>query len=146
MKRVVTNEHLLKTFKVTQDAGILVTANYILGTPGETREEVLETMALHHQLQPDDFGYFVFYPYPGTSLFHTCEKNGYLPDDYWERSANHRETIRNLPDLSQDEVSELYDMFTTIREESYLKKYGKTLSEIGKETAHAQHTESAAQG
>ena len=146
MKRIVTNDHLLKTFKATQEVGILVTANYILGTPGETYDEVLETMALHHRLQPDDFGYFVFYPYPGTSLFHVCEQKGYLPEDYWQRPANHRETILNLPDLSQAQVGELYDMFTAIREESYLKKHGQSLSNEGKERAHAQHTVSAAQG
>lgn len=146
MKRVVTNEHLIKTFKMTQDAGIMVTANYILGTPGETREEVLETIALHHVLQPDDFGYFVFYPYPGTSLFEVCRSQGYLPNDYWERPANHRETILNLPDLTKEDVSELYAQFTAIREQAYLKKHGQQLDNRGRTDAKSLNTQSAAQG
>jgi anaerobic magnesium-protoporphyrin IX monomethyl ester cyclase len=146
MKRIVSNEHLLKTFKITRDAGILVTANYILGTPGETYDEVLATMALHEKLQPDDFGYFVFYPYPGTSLFHDCEAKGYLPDDYWTRPANHRETILNLPDLSQEQVGELYDMFTALRQADYLKKHGQQLGTTGRDTYKAQLSTSASQG
>lgn len=146
MKRMVTNERLLKAFQMTRDVGIIVTANYILGTPGETREEVLETMALHQQLQPDDFGYFVFYPYPGTSLFQVCKEKGYLPDNYWEYPANHRETILNLPDLTKEEVGELYDMFTAIREKDYLEKHGHTLTEVGQDTTRKQYSESAARG
>ena len=125
---------------------VAVPEHFLAKLPGETRDEVLETMALHEKLQPDDFGYFVFYPYPGTSLFHLCEEKGYLPDDYWERPANHRETILKLPDLSQEDVGELYDMFTALREESYLKKHGRTLTEVGRKKTNSQYSESAAQG
>ena len=82
MRRPVPDERFEKVFDWTRRAGILVTANYILGVPGETRADVEMTLALHERLKPDDFGYFVFYPYPGTALFRECLEKGYLPADY----------------------------------------------------------------
>ena len=93
----------------------MVTANYILGTPGESRAEMAETIALHHELQPVDFGYFVFYPYPGTELFQLCKDRGYLPDDYLSLPANHRESILNLPGVTRGDIAEVYEQWTAIR-------------------------------
>ena len=146
MKRVIANQTLIDVFQYTRDAGIIVTANYILGIPGETLAEAEETMALHEELKPDDFGYFVFYPYPGTSLFHLCRDKGYLPERYWEMPANHRESVLNLPDLSQQDIGRLYDRWTQIRQQNYLNKYGVALDEHGQQVARSEHEDSAACG
>jgi tRNA A37 methylthiotransferase MiaB len=98
------------------------TANYIIGTPGETVAEMRETIALHHELQPVDFGYFVFYPYPGTDLFQTCRENGWLPDDYLTRAANHRQSILNLPNVTQEQITTIYDAWTAIRTETAVSR------------------------
>ena len=100
MKRNAPNQRFIDVFRWTKEAGILVTANYIIGTPGETSDDIEQTIALHQQLEPDDFGYFIFYPYPGTALFQLCRDRGYLPEDYHELPANHRRSILRLPDLT----------------------------------------------
>ena len=123
MKRSATNQRFIDVFGWTRDAGIMVTANYIMGIPGETREEMQQTIDLHHQLQPEDFGYFVFYPYPGTALFGLCKEEGYLPDDYLDRPANHRQSILTLPGITQDDIDEFYDRWTEIRVENTLRRY-----------------------
>ena len=122
MHRPITNERMVETFQLTREAGIIVTANYMLGLPTETREDLEQTLLLHEQLQPDDFGYFVLYPYPGTRLFQVCKERGYLPDNFLELPANHRESILNLPELSRDEISEYYDRFTALRENTHLNR------------------------
>lgn len=115
MKRSASNQRFRDVFRWTKDVGIMPTANYIIATPGETIDEMWETIALHRELEPVDFGYFVFYPYPGTDLFRTCKENGWLPKDYLSRPANHRQSILNLPNVSQEQVAEIYDIWTTIR-------------------------------
>jgi radical SAM superfamily enzyme YgiQ (UPF0313 family) len=132
MKRLVSNEKLIDTFHRTRDAGILTTANYILGVPGEKPHEIEETLALHEIIAPDDFGYFVFYPYPGTPLFHTCKAQGLLPDDWMTRPANHRESILNLPDLTHADIAYFYDRFSQARERHYLERFGGELDEAAK--------------
>ena len=124
MQRPATNDRIREVFRWTRDAGIMVTANYIIGLPGETREDLEETLELATELPAYDFGYFVFYPYPGTQLFRVCRENGYLPVDYLERPANHRETILDLPTLTKADIAEFYDRFTSLRERLYLERNG----------------------
>jgi len=115
MHRHVTNQRFRDVFRWSNDVGIRVIANYMLALPGETREELDETFALAEELPSFDFGFFVFYPYPGTHLFQTCRDKGYLPADYLSRPANHRESILTLPDLTQRDIDEVYDQFTDLR-------------------------------
>jgi anaerobic magnesium-protoporphyrin IX monomethyl ester cyclase len=146
MQRKVGNQRLIDVFRWTREAGIITTANYMLGMPGETRADLEMTLALHHELQPHDFGYFVFYPYPGTPLFKTCLDLGVLPEGYEGLPANHRQSILNLPDLTQDDIAEFYDRFTAIRQASYLARYGSALSEGGEQTVREAHQSTAASG
>jgi radical SAM superfamily enzyme YgiQ (UPF0313 family) len=122
MKRAAGNDRFREVFRWTREAGIMATANYIMGTPGESRAEMAETIALHHELQPADFGFFVFYPYPGTELFQLCQANGYLPEDYLTRPANHRHSILNLPDVSQQDIAAVYEEWTQIRVSAALRR------------------------
>ena len=124
MHRQVTNQRFKDVFKWTRDAGILLTANFTLGLPGETRDDLEQTLQLAEELNVADFGYFAFYPYPGTRLFQDCLNHGYLPADYLERPANHRESILQLPDLSHDDIAEFYERFTALRERLYTARYG----------------------
>ncbi|MFT5433529.1 MAG: anaerobic magnesium-protoporphyrin IX monomethyl ester cyclase [Myxococcota bacterium] len=124
LRRHATNERFADVFRWTRDAGIIVTANYMLGMPDETPDDVEQTLALAEALPVTDFGYFVFYPYPGTQLFKVCRERGYLPDDYLERPANHRETILELPTLSQAQIANYYDLFTELRGDLALERGG----------------------
>lgn len=122
MKRPVTNDRFREVFRWTRDAGILLTSNFMLGVPGETREDLQMTLDLAEELRVVDFGYFVFYPYPGTALFRLCREKGYLPEDYLDREANHRESILTLPHISNADIGEFYDRFTALRERLYAER------------------------
>lgn len=138
MKRQVTNERFRDVFRWTREAGIAVTANYMLGLPGETRNDLDQTLELAHELDVLDFGYFVFYPYPGTQLFELCRDRGYLPEDYLDLPANHRQSILRLPELSQADIGEVYDGFTALRRQRYGDRYGAALAAelLGEATDH----------
>jgi len=122
MRRPVKNQRFVDVFRWTREAGINVTANYMLGLPEETPDDLQQTLDLAEQLDVLDFGYFVFYPYPGTQLFNVCKQHGYLPDDYLYRDANHRESILDLPTLSADDIAHYYDAFTELRRRMYEKR------------------------
>jgi radical SAM superfamily enzyme YgiQ (UPF0313 family) len=128
MRRPVGNQRFLDVFRWTKEAGIAVTANYMLGLPGETRDDLEQTLALAEELAVPDFGYFLFYPFPGTHLFQLCRQEGYLPADYLERPANHRESILNLPGLRKEDVHEFYDRFTALHQRLALRRLGAASS------------------
>lgn len=146
MHRPVANQRFVDVFRWTRERGIIATANYMLGVPGEKPEDVEQTLALHEQLEPDDFGYFVFYPYPGTELFRICREKGYLPENYLELPATHRRSILTLPDLSQDQIAAFYDRFTEARERGYLRRAGARATAEGAAQISAHVRESAARG
>lgn len=124
MRRPVTNDRFRDVFRWTREAGILLTANFMMGLPGETREDLQMTLDFAEELAVVDFGYFVFYPYPGTHLYRVCVDEGYLPADHLERPANHRESILDLPGLTQADIAEYFDRFTALRERLYRERAG----------------------
>ena len=146
MRRAASNERIKEVFRWTQEAGIMVTANYMLGLPGETREDLQQTLDLAAELQAFDFGYFVFYPYPGTALFRLCREQGYLPADYAERTANHRESILKLPGLTPDDIAQYYDRFTALRERQSLERADASLSDAAQATIRDAVQHNAATG
>lgn len=140
MRRPVSNQRFKEVFAWTREAGIMVTANYMLGIPGETREDLQATLDLAEELAAFDFGYFVFYPYPGTQLFRVCQAEGYLPADYLQLPANHRESILRLPHITQADIGEFYDAFTALRERVYRGRLDPASSEVSqlRETQHVR--------
>ncbi|MBI9082841.1 MAG: B12-binding domain-containing radical SAM protein [Desulfobacterales bacterium] len=125
LNRKIDNQRIIEAFDLTRTAGMLVTANYMLGIPGETPTDIEATLALNEILSPHDFGYFVFYPYPGTLLFETCQHCGYLPEDQYQRPACHRRSILTLPEITDDDIAYYHDRFTAARERAYLKRFGQ---------------------
>jgi anaerobic magnesium-protoporphyrin IX monomethyl ester cyclase len=146
MHRKVTNKRLIEAFQWSHSLGIITTANYIIGTPTETRDDIEQTIALHHKLKPHDFGYFVFYPYPGTPMYKTCKDMGILPENFEDLPANHRQTILLHDKLTDADIEEYYQRFTQLREENYLARYGMNLSQQGKTDLREQVEQSADQG
>jgi radical SAM superfamily enzyme YgiQ (UPF0313 family) len=130
MHRPVSNQRFKDVFQWTRDAGIMMTANFMIGLPGETRDDLQQTLELAEDLDVLDFGYFVFYPYPGTHLFRSCVEKGYLPADYLERPANHRESILRLPGLSHADIAEYYDRFTSLRRRLYENRFGQLPEDV----------------
>ena len=146
MKRQVSDQRFVDVFRWTREAGIHVTANFIIGIPGETRAEMAQTLALADRLQVADFGYFVFYPYPGTALFHECRRQGWLPEDWLEREANHRQSILRLPGLQPADIDAVYDGFTALRQRRFVERHGLPEADPAAVAAAADLDHSAAVG
>jgi anaerobic magnesium-protoporphyrin IX monomethyl ester cyclase len=55
--------------RVCRKYGIAVWANYMLGLPTETKEEVMDTVRLMKEIDPDYYSPAFFTPHPGTDLY-----------------------------------------------------------------------------
>ncbi|MFC1816507.1 B12-binding domain-containing radical SAM protein [Thermodesulfobacteriota bacterium] len=127
LNRPLEDRRIMKAFSWTKQANIMVTANYMIGLPGETPEDIDQTLSLNGELEPDDFECFVFYPYPGTHLFQTCRLKGFLPENWLKLLSNNRQSILNMPDLTKDDIEHYYNIFTKVRENAYTNRYGRAL-------------------
>jgi radical SAM superfamily enzyme YgiQ (UPF0313 family) len=65
-------------YKTAHEVGLMTIANVVLGFPGETEQTARETINFVKELNPDDVGFYVATPYPGTPLYDQVRKNGWL--------------------------------------------------------------------
>lgn len=65
-------------YKIAHEVGLMTIANVVLGFPGETEQTARATVNFVKELNPDDVGFYVATPYPGTPLYEQVKKNGWL--------------------------------------------------------------------
>jgi radical SAM superfamily enzyme YgiQ (UPF0313 family) len=59
----------LEAARICRKYDIKIWANYMLGLPTETREEVMDTVRLMKEIDPDYYSPAFFTPHPGTDLY-----------------------------------------------------------------------------
>ncbi len=84
MKKGITTERVLETFRLARKVGIRTQAFFLFGIPGETRETVEETIEFAKRLRPGSAQFAVAIPHPGTELFRTATEQGYIHYEKWE--------------------------------------------------------------
>lgn len=65
----ITVEQSLRAAEMTHAAGIQIFGFFMIGFPGETREEIENTIALAHKIKPDLLMFALVTPFPGTRLW-----------------------------------------------------------------------------
>jgi len=76
-KRIKLDQTRL-AYKTAHEVGLMTIANAVLGFPGETEQTARETINFIKELNPDDVGFYVATPYPGTPMYEQVKKNGWL--------------------------------------------------------------------
>jgi radical SAM superfamily enzyme YgiQ (UPF0313 family) len=76
LKKGLTVEQNLLGIKLTREAGIDTTTSFMLGLPGETREQTLRTIQFALDSGLDYAVFPITEPYPGTELWVDAERHG----------------------------------------------------------------------
>ena len=109
MKKGISIAQTIRAFGWAKEVGIKPNPNVILGVPGETKETAWETIKFVEKLIPDYMGcYTVATPYPGTPMYDTVQKNGWLKITDFDKYNNATPTFET-PTLSMKELGEIYD-------------------------------------
>jgi anaerobic magnesium-protoporphyrin IX monomethyl ester cyclase len=69
LQKETTLEQAEKAVKITKEAGIQVIGYFMLGSPGETPEDIRRTIDFSKKLQVDFAQFAVTTPFPGTALY-----------------------------------------------------------------------------
>ena len=110
LKRYETNEDLLNTFEDVQNSGLQVYAYNLIGIPGETVEDFMETVKINQASVIARSYIGIFFPYPGTELATVCEERGIeIPklEDCAERFRAHL----SLPEFPNRQVERCFRDF-----------------------------------
>jgi anaerobic magnesium-protoporphyrin IX monomethyl ester cyclase len=111
---------VVKVAKMCKDIGLKTGAFYIIGFPGEKKENMLRTVELALRLKKEfDVGMHLFFATPsyGTRLYEECKRKGYIKGDLSPRAFAEVRQSRGLPlieteDFLSSEVKEIAVMAT----------------------------------
>ncbi|MHB8859793.1 MAG: B12-binding domain-containing radical SAM protein [Thermoleophilia bacterium] len=81
MKKGINLEQTRAAVKAAKKAGLKVYTPFIIGIPGETYEEALETIDFAIELDPHYTNFHSMTPFPGTELYENIEKYGTMSSD-----------------------------------------------------------------
>jgi radical SAM superfamily enzyme YgiQ (UPF0313 family) len=87
LRKGITLEQVRDVFKMTKDEGISILAYFMIGSPGETREQIYESLRLARELGPDFMHLAITTPFPETDLYRMGFEKGVLTEDYWREFA-----------------------------------------------------------
>ena len=76
MNKGTTLEQIRRAAKLLRSAGIHWTAYFLIGTPGETIEDIYKTRDLMYEIKPDFASLGVYEPFPGPAMFHDGVRRG----------------------------------------------------------------------
>ena len=88
LRKGITLEQVEKAFKMTKEVGIDTLAYFMIGSPTENREEIMNTIKYAKKLQPDYCHFSVTTPFPATPLYQMGLEQGILKRDYWKEFAS----------------------------------------------------------
>ena len=92
MKKGTTVEQNLESAKIIKSAGAKIYANYMLGLPQETREDIQATARMADTIAAEMPSWAFFTPYPGCELGEDCIKQGLslLDRNHYDRCPSGR--------------------------------------------------------
>ena len=122
LKRRMSNEEITRAFRLLREYGLDTYSCNMLGLPGETLGMIRETIGLNRQLEPTEFQFSVFYPYPMTELYDRTVGKGMLRPGESLSSYYEGHSILNLPTLTPDELAQGHEGFEALKRELALKR------------------------
>jgi anaerobic magnesium-protoporphyrin IX monomethyl ester cyclase len=76
LRKGTTREKNLDAARICRKYGIKIWANYMLGLPTETKEEVMDTISMLKEIDPDWYSPAFYTPHPGSDLYDYCIEHG----------------------------------------------------------------------
>jgi len=116
----------MRAIRIFKRYGIEPSASFIIGSPTETREEIMQTFKFIKDSKLRGFGIYVLTPLPGTPIWEYAKERGMVSEKMdWstlnvEFLENHEEAIILSETLSRYELYKLVMLFKAEQKRRYL--------------------------
>lgn len=87
MNKGVSIKQVEDAFDICHRVGIKTLAYFMMGNPGETLDDVKETLALSKRIKPDFMQMTILSPFPATKYYLDALRDGVLTCDVWKEYA-----------------------------------------------------------
>ncbi len=91
LQRRMSNTHIIEAIRTAKDCGLHTSVFLMIGLPGETREEVMDTVRLMAECMPGRYRWSFFYPYPGTRAWELASTRNVIEPDRMTELENFTE-------------------------------------------------------
>ncbi len=109
-----TLEQNRRAAELTKKAGMLACGSFMIGSPGETEEEIMLTKKFIIDNDLDGFGATVTTPFPGTKLWKMCEEKGIIPDKIDWNNFNLGKLTLALTNIPKDRMDKIHNDFLNL--------------------------------
>jgi len=133
----ISVEDNLNAVRTLKWFGIGAEGSFIIGSPQETREEILETLDFIKEADLHSFDVYLLTPLPGTPIWRLAKEKGLVSDNMdWDALninflENQEKSIIISETLSRTELYELFMLFETIRRKKVRKILTRSLIQQG---------------
>ena len=111
LRKGITLEQVETAFRQCRKLKIQTLADFMIGSPGESRQDIMETISFSRRLGADYAQFSVTTPYPGTDLYREALAKGVIESDVWSEFARNPKEDFIPPlwteNLSREELIEL---------------------------------------
>lgn len=136
LNRPVSNRQISDAIDRLKSAGIKVTTYNMIGIPGETKDDVLETLRFNAELGVHQVRLFTLCPYQGTPIYNLCIEQGLLDLSTDRLPGYTTNTVLNYPQEFKDFLSDVQakpedylNMFCRGKDYKYQHKYAPYITE-----------------
>jgi radical SAM superfamily enzyme YgiQ (UPF0313 family) len=122
LRKGITLEQVEKAFRLTKKIGIQSAAYFMIGSPTETRKDILQTIRFMKKLNPDYVHVTITTPFPATDLYRMAMEEGVVVGDPWKEFAKNPD--RNfIPPIWEKELprEELFALLKKAYRSFYLR-------------------------
>ena len=113
LKRMETNAELTATFEDADRSGLQVFSYNLIGLPGETPEDFLETIEINRHRAVTRSYLSIFYPYPGTELERVCAERGIHVPPLEDAAERYRARL-DLPEFPNRRIEYYFRRFSAL--------------------------------
>lgn len=117
-RTTVTVAQNYEAVRLANKYGILVNAGFVIGSPDETEEEIMDTYKLAATSGLNHFEVYIITPLPGTPIWDLAKKKGFVTDDMdWAKLdvMSLEDNIILSDTLSKEQICELHSKFKRLQ-------------------------------
>ncbi|KKT42866.1 MAG: hypothetical protein UW64_C0012G0016 [Microgenomates group bacterium GW2011_GWC1_44_37] len=132
----------IRAIRIFKKYGIEPSASFIIGSPNETREEIVQTFKFIKNSKLRGFGVYVLTPLPGTPIWDYAKERGMVSEKMdWSRLnveflENHEDAIILSETLTRKELKDLILMFKAEQKKRYYVDFIKHPMNILRKAYH----------
>jgi radical SAM superfamily enzyme YgiQ (UPF0313 family) len=111
LKRGYSNEDFLNVISLARKHSFKIIIYNMIGIPGETFDDHMETVLLNRLIQPDSLYTSIFFPYPATELYDICIEQKLINKQVNTR-LERKQSVLNLSGFTKSQIQNAYTWFS----------------------------------